>query len=263
MKPLVLPFSLFLLLSTVAMGQEEKAVDNPQETSGQIEPGLHAQIMQAINRGNVDEFLKLTEGTTNKVYAGFRADVLMRRGQQRFFDADIKGSLADFDEVIALDPDRDPYLWQRGITLYYADKFQEGKEQFERHQNVNDQDVENAVWHFLCAVRTPNGSVESARKNLIPITEDTRVPMKEVHDLFAGTGSAETVLAAAAKEGNPEKSDKAKNSYLYAHLYLGIYYEATGNTDLMKEHIAKAAGPYKMDHYMGKVAQVHAKLRGL
>jgi hypothetical protein len=31
----------------------------------------------------------------------------------------------------------------------------------------------------------------------------------------------------------------------------------------MKEHIRKAAVDYKMNHYMGKCAQVHAKLRGV
>ena len=29
-----------------------------------------------------------------------------------------------------------------------------------------------------------------------------------------------------------------------------------------REHITQAAGPFRMDHYMGKVAVMHAKLRG-
>ena len=165
--------------------------------------------------------------------------------------------------MIALVPRWDPDHWQRGISYYYAGQYQDGKEQFERHQTVNSQDVENAVWHFLCSVRTEGGSVEQARKNLIPITRDTRIPMKEVHDLFAGKGSAEAVLKAADKAGNPEKSPRAKIAHCYAHLYLALYYEAIGKEDLMKKHIARAAGEFRIELYMGKVAQVHAKLRGV
>ena len=29
-----------------------------------------------------------------------------------------------------------------------------------------------------------------------------------------------------------------------------------------KDHILQAAGPYSMDHYMGRVASVHARVRG-
>lgn len=85
--------------------------------------------------------------------------------------------------------------------------------------------------------------------------------MKEVHDLFAGKGSEESVISAAKNEGNPQKSPQARNAMMYAHLYLGIYHEALGDTAKMKEHIKHAASTYRMEHYMGKVAQVHAKLR--
>ncbi|MDF1752808.1 MAG: hypothetical protein P1U89_08560 [Verrucomicrobiales bacterium] len=262
MKKTFLFISAIFISSIPVIGQDEKPKE-PIKFEDLDKAAQHGVIVQALQKGDVDLFLRLTEKTDNDGFKGFRADILQRRGAQRFFDADIEGSLSDFNEAAELKPKLDPYLWQRGITQYYAGKYQEGKEQFERHQEVNSQDVENAVWHFLCAVRAPGGTVESARKNLIPITKDARVPMKEIHDLFAGTGSAEAVLAAANKVGDPAKSDDAKNALLYAHLYLGIYYEAIGKDDLMKEHIAKAAGDYRMDHYMGKVAQVHAKVRGL
>ena len=53
-----------------------------------------------------------------------------------------------------------------------------------------------------------------------------------------------------------------RNQLCYAHLYLGLYHEALGHADKAKEHMLKAANDYKMDHYMGKTAQVHVKLRG-
>ena len=83
--------------------------------------------------------------------------------------------------------------------------------------------------------------------------------MKEIHALYAGNGTAEDVVA-AARAGDPPE-DALRNRLCYAHLYLGLYFEATGDTGKAAEHIRLAAGKYRMDHYMGKVAQVHVKLR--
>ncbi|MCP5557510.1 MAG: hypothetical protein H7A55_07120 [Verrucomicrobiaceae bacterium] len=182
---------------------------------------------------------------------------LMNEGVQAFFDGKIKESVAAFDLLIKASEEIKPQLWQRGLSLYYAEKYQEGREQFEVHQTVNPNDVENAAWHFICVARLEG--VEAARKALIPIKGDARVPMQEVHDLFAGTGNVEAVMKAAeAGDEGPTK----RNQLCYAHLYLGLYFEALGDKDKAKEHIVKAAVDYKMDHYMGRCAQVHAKLRG-
>lgn len=173
-----------------------------------------------------------------------------------YFAAKPKDSVAAFERLVKLQPESRPSLWQRGLALYHADMFKEGREQFEVHQTVNPDDVENAAWHFICVARA--ASIEEAKKNLIPIKGDTRVPMKEVHDLFAGKGSAEDVMKAA---GSGDESAR-RNQLCYAHLYLGLYYEALGETEKAKGHMRKAAVDYKMDHYMGKCAQVHVKLRG-
>ncbi len=177
-------------------------------------------------------------------------------GMRAFFEADMTKALAAWDRQIADAPDEKPQHWQRGLALYYAGKFKEGREQFEVHQKVNPQDVENAAWHFLCVARLEN--VEAARKAFIPITADPRVPMKEIHALFAGKGTEEAVLKAADSAADP---DGLRNQRCYAHLYLGLYHEALGDPAKAKEHLTKAAGEFKMNHYMGRVAQVHVKWR--
>ncbi len=182
----------------------------------------------------------------------------MRKAVGLFFDGKPKESVAAFDKIIELEPKAAPQLWQRGLALYYAEDFKEGRKQFELHQTVNPNDVENAAWHFLCVARAEN--VEAARKALMPIQGDSRIPMKEVHDLFAGKGSEEAVLK-AANTGDPTSEDY-RNQLCYAHLYLGLYCEALGQTDQAKDHMLKAAQNFKMDHYMGRTAQVHVKLRG-
>lgn len=181
---------------------------------------------------------------------------LMQQGQQLFFEAKIAESIAAFDKLIELQPDAKPHLWQRGLALYYADKFKEGREQFETHQTVNTADVENAAWHFLCVARLEG--VEGARKNFIPIEGDSRVPMKEVHQLFAGKGSVEAVMKAAEVGDESER----RNQLCYAHLYLGLYFEAMKDEAKAKEHMLKSAKDYSMSHYMGETARVHLKVRG-
>ena len=74
-----------------------------------------------------------------------------------------------------------------------------------------------------------------------------------------GTGSVEAVLTAA---GAGDDSPLRRNHLCYAHLYLGLYFEALGDDAKAKDHILKAATDYEMDHYMGKTAITHAKVRG-
>ena len=58
------------------------------------------------------------------------------------------------------------------------------------------------------------------------------------------------------------EGDVLRNHRCFAHLYLGLYYESLGDAAKAKMHMLKAAKDYSMDSYMGKVAQVHVKLRG-
>jgi lipoprotein NlpI len=45
----------------------------------------------------------------------------------------------------------------------------------------------------------------------------------------------------------------------YAHLYIGLWYEAGGDVKRAREHIARAV-EQQVDHYMGDVARVHLQL---
>lgn len=184
-------------------------------------------------------------------------DAWQHRGAEHFKLGHIKESIADFDQFLALVPLQAPYHWQRGISLYYARRFDEGRKQFELHQTVNPNDVENAVWHFLCVART-NG-LEKARAALIPIKGDGRVPMMEVHALFADKIKPADVLK-AAEAGNPAPAQRQRQLF-FAHLYLGLYFEVLGDDQKARDHITKAAREYQTGDYMGDVARVHLQLR--
>jgi len=181
--------------------------------------------------------------------------VWQRRGEEYFRNSEFAKSVADFDRYLQLAPDQKPYHWQRGISLYYAGRFEDGRRQFESHQTVNPNDVENAVWHFLCVAR--RDGIDKARASLIEITRDGRVPMMEVLGMYRGKTQPEEVLA-AAQRGTPARNE-LRGRLFYAHLYLGLYFDAIGDSTKARDHIFKAAGEFAEDHYMGDVARVHAK----
>jgi tetratricopeptide (TPR) repeat protein len=183
------------------------------------------------------------------------ARVLHRRGEEHFRQARIAESIADFDRQLELVPEKSAEHWQRGIAYYYAGEYEKGAQQFELHQTVNPQDVENAAWHFLCVARSPQGSVEAARERLILVTQDSRVPMTQIQQMFAGTISPDEVLRVGAEVGGTAR--------FYADLYVGLYFEAVGREVESLRLIKLAADNLlAMGNYMRDVAQVHATLRG-
>lgn len=176
----------------------------------------------------------------------------IQRGMIRFKLADIDGSIQDFDTAEQLDASLTPYLWQRGLSLYYAERFAEGAQQFEVDLTVNAQDVEETVWRYLCQARLLG--VAEARQVLLVVRNDPRLVMRQVYELFAGHCTPDEVLAAGKKEG--------KRGLFYSHLYLGLYYEAEADRERAKEYIFAAASQYPLDDYMWHLACVHLSLRG-
>lgn len=184
------------------------------------------------------------------------AEAYDRRGSVNFKMGKFKESLADFDKFIQLRPKEANGHWRRGITCYYAGAFDEGRKQFEGYEKVDTNDVENAVWHFLCVARAEG--VEKARAKLLKIGKDGRVPMMDVYALYAGKAKPEDVLA-SAQAGKPTPELLSRQLF-YAHLYLGLYYEILGDKKKALEHMTPAAEKYKIKHYMGDVAAVHLEV---
>src|SRR5437764_13250276 len=129
----------------------------------------------------------------------------------------IAESAAGFDKVAKLAPGYAPQLWQRGIALYYAGRYQDCRAQFESHRTVNPADVENAAWHFLCVARAETPA--QAQAALLPVGPDSRAPMRQIYQMFKGEMRPEQMLASAGP---------AAEAQFYAHLYAGLYFEATG-----------------------------------
>jgi tetratricopeptide (TPR) repeat protein len=176
----------------------------------------------------------------------------MERGMTYFKMGYIAAAIADFDRAEQLNPALTPYLWQRGLAYYYAERFEEGAIQFETDLMVHGQDVEETVWRYLCQARVQGPS--AAREALLPVRHDPRPVMAWVYRLFTGACEAETVLAQHQGGGRRER--------FYCHLYVGLYYEAEQAEDRARLLITQAAEMQVLDDYMGWLAIVHRRLRG-
>ena len=178
---------------------------------------------------------------------------VLDRAIDDFLAGRIKESVAGFDRVVTLAPNAAPELWQRGIALYYVGRYDDCRRQFESHRTVNPNDVENPAWHFLCVAHLE--SPAKARAALLPVGPDQRSPMREVYEMFKGTMTPDAVLAAAGQSASAR---------FYAELYVGLYYEATGNKTAGLTHLKAAASQQYANAggYMYRVATLHPLLAG-
>jgi lipoprotein NlpI len=183
--------------------------------------------------------------------AGENAQKIFDRAIADFQAGRIAQSVAGFDRVASLVPQSKPQLWQRGIALYYAGRFKDCRRQFELHRTVNPDDVENAAWHFLCVARAE--SAQKAKTALLPVGPDSRKPMREIYQMLRGQVTPDEVIAAAGS------NDPAAE--FYAHLYVGLYYEAVGDAKRALRHITTAADPrFRGAGYMHAVALIDRDL---
>jgi lipoprotein NlpI len=173
---------------------------------------------------------------------------VLDRAVAEFERGHIAQSVAGFDELIRLVPTYGPQLWQRGIALYYAGRFDDCRAQFELHRTVNPDDVENAAWHFLCVAR--GQSAGRARAALLPVGSDPRPPMRQIYEMFRDRATPDEVISAAG--GDP-------SAQFYAELYVGLYLEALGRKEIALAHIRNAAADRfaTVGGYMHTVARVH------
>mmetsp|Transcript_31354 Transcript_31354/g.44513 ORF Transcript_31354/g.44513 Transcript_31354/m.44513 type:complete len:221 (+) Transcript_31354:150-812(+) len=93
--------------------------------------------------------------SSSSSYANLSPRQLIAEGMKAFRDGNIDDSIDFFNRADRAVPDGSlrPYLWQRGISFYYADLFRQGSDQFRFDVRVNPLDVEEIVWDIACLSR--------------------------------------------------------------------------------------------------------------
>lgn len=265
-----------VVLAFPARGQGQTAREFLQAATEAFSAGMFKEALVKANqalelapkdpaavllRGTIHDALGRHQDAVNDFSSALKldaklADAYQRRGYAHFKLAQFNQSIADFDKYIELRPEAKISHWQRGISYYYAGRFDEGRAQFEGYQNFDSNDVENAVWRYMCMAK--KDGVAKARQDLLKIGDDRRVPMRQVYEMFAGKLKPEDVLAAAGA-GKPSPA-KLNAALFYAHLYIGIFYDLEGDPKKALEHLNKATDEHRIGHYMWDVARVHRDL---
>ena len=119
--------------------------------------------------------------STNFDSQPYMAAVGMLIPEGRFEDA-----LLCYASLLLVEPALYPSLWQRGLALFYAGRFAEGRAQFEAGCDHNSADVEEIVWRFMCDAR--DRGLAKAREAIQSETvlADARAPMKAILAYFQG-----------------------------------------------------------------------------
>ncbi len=180
----------------------------------------------------------------------FEPRLYINRGMLYFKLGRLIDSLKDFNKAEELNPQLTPYLWQRGLTYYYLDKYAKAARQFELNLSIHSQDIENTLWFFLCIAQLED--INSATDCLLTVKNDIRPYMYHIYQVFAGRYNVDVL--------NNLNGDCDRHHLFYANFYAGLYYEAQKEKEKSLSSISKAVS-YEIDDYMWYVACTHQSLR--
>ena len=180
----------------------------------------------------------------------FEPRLYITRGMLYFQLGQLINSLRDFNKAEELNPQLTPYLWQRGLTYYYLEKYAKAARQFELSLSIHSQDMESTLWFFLSIAQLED--IVSAQDSLLNVKEELRPYMRHIYQVFAGLNSVDTLISI--------KPNCDRYYSFYTNFYAGLYYEVQHNADKSASLINQAIS-YQIDDYMWSVACTHKLLR--
>jgi lipoprotein NlpI len=187
---------------------------------------------------------------------------LSRRGDAYFQLAEFRKAVADYDQMVVIDPQQDASHWRRGIALFYTGEYEKAAAQFERYHSFDNVDRENGIWRYLCQVKS--SGVEEARKGLLKYEKDDREPFPDVFKLFAGTISPSEIDQRIADAKISDEQREMRR--FYADLYTGLNHAVEGRdaeaTTALRKAVANTWAPKASygPRWMWHVGRVHFDL---
>ena len=183
----------------------------------------------------------------------------VQQGMSLFRKGDIIGSIALFDRATEESPRMSALMWQRGLSYYYAEKYDEGSKQFRYDIVANPSDAEEIIWTVLCESKLQGFPTALANMPVLPKV-DRRPIMRAVFDMFQGKTDEKTLSDLGDKSG----LNNSGGDYFYSRLYLSLYREAKGDAEGSKQFMKDAVASYygrTSNDYMTAVARVHLTSR--
>ena len=88
-------------------------------------------LLLSVSVAGADETLRwketVTQLTASIAKAPQTVDLYSQRGDVRFFLGEFAPAVADYDQMVALEPELDAGHWRRGIALFYAGDYETGR----------------------------------------------------------------------------------------------------------------------------------------
>lgn len=246
-------YKLMLSSTAVALSVLLIAADAPQPT---VDNPLSESARAALRQ----ELDKTIQKLTDQIAADPKnVDLYSRRGDARFFRAQFKEAVQDYEKMVELQPDLETSHWRRGIAYFYAARYKDAAHQFEIYHTFDDVDRENGIWRFFSQAKA--SGIEQARKGLLKYKKDDREPFPDLYRMFAGELPGDEVLSriGAAKI---DKEERQKRLF-YAELYIGLNAFIAGKLQDAEQHLRVAVtnpwGPQAGfgPRYMWHVGRVH------
>lgn len=198
---------------------------------------------------------------------------LVRQGMEYFRQYDVPTSLAYFDLADSLSTTTQrgtttrltPYLWQRGISYYYLNKYNKGHDQFVLDVSVNPKDVEEIVWDIACLAQMNNNDNYSKlfppeKSMKLPIGQtDNRPIMSAVYSLFQNENGVKEYDLRKAGYQSSNVDDE-----FYSLFYLALYCEIrneNGKAEAYMRSATECKYALMSNDYMVTCAKVHCRLR--
>lgn len=211
-----------------------------------VAAGLTAVLLAVLSAG---------AAASGPVAADQHPQAFVERAEEAFAAGELDEAVALFDRLARLDPETAPWMWQRGIALYYLGRYDACAAQFADYQQVNPGDLESAVWHVACVARAR--SIDEARRVMFPPGRDARIMRAEIYEMFAGRLPPGVVLERARFA--------ADVAVFYASFYAALYLEVVGDQEAARRLLTRATDPRYdgLAGFMNVVARVHrARLEG-
>jgi lipoprotein NlpI len=180
-----------------------------------------------------------------------------RRGDRHLFLGDFPAAVADFEQMITLDPALDAPHWRLGIAYYFTGQFAASSRQFEKYHTHENRDRENGLWKFLADIRLVG--LEHDRAAMLPYTRFDREPFPSLYTLYAGRLTTAEFFADLATRRLT--SDPAV--MFFAHYYAGLHESLLGRRPEALAFLRSAvASPWGRTAeggpaYMWQVARLH------
>lgn len=86
--------------------------------------------------------------------------------------------------ALEVSPSVKPYLWQRGLSLYYAEEYEKAAQQFRDDVAVNPNDTEEAIWAYLSECQTLG--IDAAREKLLQVLPSAAPSMRTCMHVLPG-----------------------------------------------------------------------------